>query len=112
MKNGDTFFSQAPDAGLNEKVLHLAEAELSLIRASKKRRRFLVWLAPLTAAVCAGFFAFKFVTNKESELLAANSDQIDLISDLVEDEDALDIISNLNLLEDLELIEQLEIEDA
>lgn len=107
MSNFDSFFSKAPDADFNARVLQSAGVELELNRVMKNRKRWLAFLAPLTAAL-ATFFVFKLVNRNEIDLLAINSEQIEFIADLIEDEDALEIIDNLSLLEELELIEELE----
>ena len=62
-------------------------------------------------ASLAAVFVFRYVGKSESDLFAANSEQIELIADLIEDEDAMEIIDNLSLLEELELMEELDIEE-
>lgn len=111
MKNFDSFFAVSPDPELNGRVLHQAKGELEINRVVKNRKRWLTFLAPLTASLAA-IIVFKFVNRNENDLLVANSEQIEFIADLIEDEDTLEIIDNLALLEELELIEELDIEGA
>lgn len=111
MKNFDSFFSSSPDPELNERILKQSKIELEMNRVAHKRRLWLTFLAPLMASLAA-VFVFRFVSKNESDLLAANSEQIEFIADLIEDEDTIEIIDNLALLEELELLEELDIEGA
>ncbi len=111
MKNFDGFFSSAPDPDLNTRILKQAKDELAINRTAKNRKRWIAFLAPLMASLAA-IFVFKFVNKNENDLLATNSEQIEFIADLIEDEDAMEIIDNLALLEELELMEELDIEGA
>lgn len=111
MKNFDGFFSSSPDPELNKRILIQANVELEINRVVKTRKRWLTFLAPMMASLAA-VFVFRYVSKSESDLLAVNSDQIEFIADLIEDEDALELIDNLALLEELELIEELDIEGA
>ena len=111
MKNFDGFFSASPDPELNTRILKQAKDELEINRVVKNRKRWLTFLAPLMASLAA-IFVFKFTTKNENDLLAANSEQIEFIADLIEDEDTMEIVDNLALLEELELMEELDIEGA
>ena len=111
MKNFDGFFSAPPDPELNTRVLKSAKDELEINRAVRNRKRWITFLAPLMASLAA-IFVFKFVGRSENDLLAANSEHIEFIADLIEDEDALELIDNLALLEELDLMEDLDIEGA
>ena len=111
MKNFDRFFSSSPDPELNERILKQAKNELEINRVAKNRKRWLTIFAPLMASLAA-VFVFRYVGKSESDLFAANSEQIEFIADLIEDEDAMEIIDNLSLLEELELMEELDIEGA
>ncbi len=113
MNKFDSFFSEEPDSeiALNQRILKRAASELELNRVAKSRRRWLGYLAPLTAAL-AGISVFKLVVRKETDLVAMNSEHIEFMNDLIEDEDAFEIIDNLSLLEELELIEEFEVEDV
>lgn len=52
------------------------------------------------------------MNKSESELLMRSPEQIELITDLIEDDEAFEIMDNMSLLEDLEYIEELEVEDV
>lgn len=111
MKKFDNFFSSPPDPELNERILKQAKSELEINRVAKNRRRWLTFLAPLMASLAA-VFVFRYVGKSENDLLAANSEQIEFIADLIEDEDTFELIDNLALLEELELMEELDEEGA
>ena len=111
MKNFDSFFSSSPDPELNDRILKHAKNELEINRTAKNRKRWITFLAPLMASLAA-VFVFRFVGKSESDLFAANSEHIEFIADLIDDEDTMEIIDNLALLEELELMEELDIEGA
>ena len=111
MSKYDPFFSSPVDPELNKKILLSAQDELDFNRTIYNRKKWLSFLAPLTAAL-ASFFAFKLVkTNKFDDVLN-EPEQIDLVATLMEHEEVMDILQELQWLEDLDVIEEIEVESV
>ena len=108
MSKFDSFFEAPADATLNKKILANLQGELELNRSFHKRRRFFYFLAPALAGLAA-FFVFKFtLRNSANELEGA--EHMELISELMDDDDTLEIVDDLALLEDMDYLDDEELE--
>lgn len=111
MSKFDYFFESPVDPKLNTQILKSAEAELKINRASRIRSRWVMFFAPATA-ILAAVLVFKLTSNRETQFLAKNVEQIELVSDLMENDEVIDMVEDLTLLQELEYIEQVEVDDV
>lgn len=111
MGKHDSFFSEnAPDA-LNKKILARAQAEMEILRKKDRKSKFLGYLLPLVTAGAISVIAlylnfgitkFKFSEGDAAGLVAMAAMGNEFINQVLEEEEALEMVDELGVLENFE----------
>lgn len=118
----DDFFKGSASKELTNKILKSAQIELEHNRQRKKSKIWFLIVGPILTAVAASFFIFKInimqnnnsspqalsglaVIEDVNEEILNTAEHLELISDLGDDQEAVEIVDELGFLQDFEDIE-------
>jgi hypothetical protein len=118
----DDFFKGSASNELTNKILKSAQVELEHNRQRKKSKVWFLIVGPILTAVAASFFIFKInimqnnnsspqalsglaVIEDVNEEILNTAEHLELISDLGDDQEAVEIVDELGFLQDFEEIE-------
>lgn len=113
MGKHDSFFSENAPEALNKKILAAAEAEMENLKKKERRSKWMGFLLPLGTAAAVSVLAFVIYSgtgrNKLNEgesagMIALATMGNEVVTQILEEEEALDIADELSVLEDYETL--------
>jgi len=113
MGKHDSFFSEKAPESLNKKILARAEAEMDMLRKKDRKSKFLGFLLPFGTAAAVSVLAISLYLNiginknniSEGEaagVVAMAALGNEFVNQLMEEEEALEMVDELGVLEDFE----------